>query len=77
VHPFRVAINAKGGHCWHVYRQSVLVIDGKNNNDVGRFSGRVCMTRTTTKTHKRKLKNLRRRSEQYEETKKLRRDNSF
>jgi hypothetical protein len=28
---FRVSINAKGGDCWHVYRQSVLVIDGKNN----------------------------------------------
>ena len=26
---FRVAINDKGGDCWHVYRQSVLVIDGK------------------------------------------------
>jgi hypothetical protein len=33
VQSFRVAINAKGGDCWHVYRQSVLVIDGKNNND--------------------------------------------
>ena len=27
--PFRVYINAKGGYCWHVYRKSVLVIDGK------------------------------------------------
>jgi hypothetical protein len=33
VQPFRVAINAKGGYCWHVYRKSVLVIDGKNNNE--------------------------------------------
>jgi hypothetical protein len=33
VQPFRVSINAKGGYCWHVYRKSVLVIDGKNNND--------------------------------------------
>ena len=33
VQPFRVAINAKGGDCWHVYRKSVLVIDGKNNNE--------------------------------------------
>jgi hypothetical protein len=33
--PFRVSINAKGGYCWHVYRKSVLVIDGKNNNDDG------------------------------------------
>jgi hypothetical protein len=31
MHPFRVSINAKGGDCWHVYRKSVLVIDGKNN----------------------------------------------
>jgi hypothetical protein len=29
--PFRVSINAKGGDCWHVYRQSMIVIDGKNN----------------------------------------------
>jgi hypothetical protein len=28
--PIRVSINAKGGDCWHVYRKSVLVIDGKN-----------------------------------------------
>jgi hypothetical protein len=33
VHPFRVSINAKGGDCLHVYRKSVLVIDGKNNNE--------------------------------------------
>jgi hypothetical protein len=25
---------------WHVYRQSVLVIDGKNHNDDGMFSGK-------------------------------------
>jgi hypothetical protein len=48
--------------CWHVYRKSVLVIDGKNNNDVGRFTGRVCMERTTVKTQKRKLEKLRRNS---------------
>ena len=24
VQPFRVAINAKGGDCWHVYRQVCL-----------------------------------------------------
>jgi hypothetical protein len=47
VQPFKVAINAKGGDCWHVYRQSVLVIDGKNNNDDGRFTNRVYMERTT------------------------------
>jgi hypothetical protein len=47
VQPFKVAINAKGGYCWHVYRQSVLVIDGKNNNDDGRFTNRVYMARTT------------------------------
>ena len=35
VQSFRVAINAKGGDCWHVYRQSVLVIDGKNNREDG------------------------------------------
>jgi hypothetical protein len=38
--PFRVAINAKGGYCWHVYRQSMLVIDGKNNNDDGMVTGK-------------------------------------
>jgi hypothetical protein len=41
---FRVSINAKGGDCWHVYRQSVLVIDGKKNNEVGLFTGRVCLS---------------------------------
>jgi hypothetical protein len=30
MHLIRVAINAKGGYCWHVYRKSVLVIDGNN-----------------------------------------------
>jgi hypothetical protein len=40
VQSFRVSINAKGGYCWHVYRQSVLVIDGKNNNDDGMFTGK-------------------------------------
>jgi hypothetical protein len=35
VQSFRVSINAKEGDCWHVYRKSVLVIDGKNNNDDG------------------------------------------
>jgi hypothetical protein len=40
VQSFRVAINAKGGDCWHVYRQSVLVIDGKNNNDDGMSTGK-------------------------------------
>jgi hypothetical protein len=28
VQPFRVSINAKGVDCWHVYRESLLVIDG-------------------------------------------------
>jgi hypothetical protein len=35
VQPFRVAINAKAGDSWHVCRKSVLVIDGKSNNDNG------------------------------------------
>jgi hypothetical protein len=35
VQPFMVSINAKGGDCWHVYRKSVIFIDGKNNNDDG------------------------------------------
>jgi hypothetical protein len=26
--------------CWHVYRQSVLVIDGRKNNDDGMFTGK-------------------------------------
>jgi hypothetical protein len=34
VQPFRVAINAKGGDFWHVYRKSVLVIDGKTNSEI-------------------------------------------
>ena len=32
---FRVAINAKGGDCCHVYKKRMLVIDGKNNNNDG------------------------------------------
>jgi hypothetical protein len=56
--------------CWHVYRQSVLVIDGKNNNDDGRFTNRVYMARTkptttkeqATKTQKNKVEKLRRNS---------------
>jgi hypothetical protein len=70
--PFKVTINAKGGDYWHVYRQSVLVIDGKNNNDDGRFTNRVYMAITTTNnedtkeqathTYKNKVNNLRRNS---------------
>jgi hypothetical protein len=30
---FRVAITAKGEDCWHVYKKSVLAIDGKNKNN--------------------------------------------
>jgi hypothetical protein len=33
VQSFRVSINAKGGDCWHVYKKSVIVIDGKNNSN--------------------------------------------
>jgi hypothetical protein len=51
---YRVAINAKGGDCWHVYRQSVLVIDGKirvcidgkNNSNDGMIIGRMCQAGT-------------------------------
>ena len=32
VQSFRVAINSKGGDCWHIYRQNMIFIDGKNNN---------------------------------------------
>jgi hypothetical protein len=38
VQSFRVSINAKGGDCWHVYRQSVLAIDGKNNDNDDMFT---------------------------------------
>jgi hypothetical protein len=38
-HPFRVAINAKGGYFWHFYRQSVFFIDVNNNSDDGMFTG--------------------------------------
>ena len=70
---FRVAINAKGGDCWHVYRQSVLFIDGNNNIDVGMFTGRVCLSlmarsecASMEKHEQRKLKLI---SEQYVEMK--------
>jgi hypothetical protein len=56
VQPFRVPINAKGGDCWHVYRDNVLVIDGK-------FIGRMflsLMERTTLNQTSRaqKMRNL-------------------
>lgn len=38
----------------------MLVIDGKNNNDVGRFTEKVCMARITMKTQKSKLERLKR-----------------
>jgi hypothetical protein len=50
VQPFRVAINAKGGDCWHVYRKSVLVIDGKNNNDDGILAAMMENRIATTKS---------------------------
>jgi hypothetical protein len=72
VQPFKVATNAKGGDFCHVYRQSVLFIEGKNNNDDGRFTNRVYMERTTVsnedteeqamKTHNNKVEKLRRNS---------------
>ena len=37
---FRVAINDKGGDCWHVYKKSVLVIDGKNNRNDDKQAGK-------------------------------------
>jgi hypothetical protein len=37
--PFKVAINAKGGDCWHVYKKSMLVIDDKNKNNDGMSIG--------------------------------------
>jgi len=40
----------------------MLVIDGKNNNDVGRFIGKACMAITTTKTQKSRLEKLKRNS---------------
>ena len=40
VKSFKVSINAKGGYCWHVYRHSVLVIDGKNSSNDGMFTGK-------------------------------------
>jgi hypothetical protein len=56
--------------CWHVYRQSLLVFDGKNNNDDGKFTNRVYMERTTNRnedieeqaaqTHKNKVDKVRR-----------------
>jgi hypothetical protein len=71
VQSFRVSINSKGGDCWHVYRKNVLVIDGKNNNDDGMFTGKE--RNNDGKQGKHKF----RRSEQYAETRKLRRDSSF
>jgi hypothetical protein len=44
VQPSGLPSMPKGGYCWHVYRQSMLVIDGKNNNDAGMITGRVCLS---------------------------------
>jgi hypothetical protein len=66
VQSFRVSINAKGGDCWHVYRQSVLVIDGKNNNDDGMFTGKKRSNEESNNDGKQGKHKFRRRSEQYE-----------
>ena len=47
VQPFRVAINAKGGDCWHVGSKSVLDIDGKNNKDNGILAAMMENTKAT------------------------------
>ena len=50
VQHFRVVINAKGGDCWHVYMKSVLVIDGKNNNNDGILETIMANITTTMKS---------------------------
>jgi hypothetical protein len=65
VQPLRVSINAKGGDCWHVYMHSVLVIDGKNNNDDGMFTGKKSNNEESNNDGKQGKHKLRRRSEQY------------
>jgi hypothetical protein len=57
--PFKVAISAKGGDFWHVYRLSMLVIDGNNKNNDGMVTrknssdvGRVIVGRQRWKTDK-------------------------
>jgi hypothetical protein len=65
---FKVVINAKGGDCWHAYRKSVLVINGKNNSEDGIFkdnnnknegmiTGRMCqeISRSILRRHRREI----------------------
>jgi hypothetical protein len=42
----------RGRICWHVYRQSVLFIDGKNNNNDGMFTGRVFLSSMEKQEHR-------------------------
>ena len=58
----QVRMNIKFQHCWHVLQESVCLS---------------LMERTTSLMFYRKKHKLRRRSEQYAETRKLRRDSSF
>jgi hypothetical protein len=44
--PFRVSINAKGEYFWHVYRKSVLAIDGKKNIET-KHCVRICCKECT------------------------------
>jgi hypothetical protein len=64
--PLRVSINAKGRDCWHVYKQSLLVIDGKNNNDDGMFKDEKRRNEESNNDGKQGKHKFRRRSEQYE-----------
>jgi hypothetical protein len=51
--------------CWHVYRKSVLVIDGKNNNDYGMFTGKKINNEERNDDGKQGKNKFRRISEQY------------
>jgi hypothetical protein len=52
-------MNAKGGYCWHVYRQSVLVIEYNNNNDDGMFTGKNNMNQISRHQKMRKEEHVR------------------
>jgi hypothetical protein len=63
--PLTVSINAKGGDCWHVYRKSVLVIDGKNINNDGMLTGKKSNNEEKNNDEKHGKHKFRRRSKEY------------
>jgi hypothetical protein len=52
VHSFRVAINAKGGDCWHVYRHACLSLMERSEYPMMEKQGQCKLRRDSAKVHK-------------------------